>query len=171
MEEEVRKSLKADEQLDPLLVNSNLNTRLKTAWEHLTNDERDAFMVKEEADRRRFMEEDEVASRHCATLTARGKSPRTPQNPSKHEERQECETVPVTTPDRESSPKIEVEEKAAGEHEDKASTMDETVHAQSGLQIKSETMAVESPQKRSSPPAENEEEKLESPTKRNRRHE
>lgn len=30
----------------------------------------------EEADRKRFMSEDEVASRHCATLTARKRSPK-----------------------------------------------------------------------------------------------
>ncbi len=76
-EEEVKKTLKDGEtDLDPLLVNSNLNTRLMKAWEDLTKEDRDAYMVKEEADRRRFMEDDEIASRHCATLTARGKSPR-----------------------------------------------------------------------------------------------
>jgi hypothetical protein len=80
-EEEVRKSLGKDpddkEPLDSLLVNTNLNSRLMKAWEALTREQRDAYMVKEEDDRRRFMEEDEIASRHCATLTARGKSPRT----------------------------------------------------------------------------------------------
>jgi hypothetical protein len=80
-EEEVRKSLGKDpndkEPLDTMLVNTNLNSRLMTAWEDLTREQRDAYMVKEEDDRRRFMEEDEIASRHCATLTARGKSPRT----------------------------------------------------------------------------------------------
>ncbi|KAG7347787.1 hypothetical protein IV203_016492 [Nitzschia inconspicua] len=79
-EAEVRKSLGLDpsdkEPLDPLLVNSNLNTRLMKAWEALTRDQRDAYMIKEEDDRRRFMEEDEIASRHCATLTARGKNPK-----------------------------------------------------------------------------------------------
>ena len=77
-EEEVRSSLKDNEEenLDPLLVNSNLNTRLMKAWEGLAKDDRDAYMVHEEADRRRFMEDDEIASRHCATLTARGKSPK-----------------------------------------------------------------------------------------------
>eukprot|EP00536_Pseudo-nitzschia_multiseries_P012052 jgi/Psemu1/30779/gm1.30779_g len=84
-EEEVRKSLAEDDTqsshnpeqpLDPVLVNSNLNTRLMKVWEDLPNEKRDAYMMHEEADRRRFMEEDEIASRHCATLTARGKSPR-----------------------------------------------------------------------------------------------
>ena len=63
--------------VDPVLINTNLNTRLMRAWEHLTPEQREVYMTKEEQDRRRFMEEDEIASRHCATLTARGKSPRT----------------------------------------------------------------------------------------------
>lgn len=75
-EEEVKKSLKENEKLDPFLVNSNLNARLIRAWEELPKDKRESYMIKEEEDRRRFMEEDEIASRHCATLTARGKSPR-----------------------------------------------------------------------------------------------
>jgi len=86
-EEEVRNSTKNESigdgnndnknrKLDPFLVNSNLNTRLMKVWEAIPKESRDAFMVKEEDDRRRFMEEDEIASRHCATLTARGKSPR-----------------------------------------------------------------------------------------------
>ena len=101
----MRKSLKSDEKLDPLLVNTNLNTRLKVAWENLTNDERDAFMIKEEEDRRRFMEEDEIASRHCATLTARGKSPRTTEKAdkfnTKNEEREETDTsqLPSSAPE------------------------------------------------------------------------
>lgn len=57
------------------LVNSNLNCRLLHAWEKMTMDERTEFMKKEEEDRRRFMDEDEVASRHCFTLTARVRSP------------------------------------------------------------------------------------------------
>lgn len=76
-EEEVKKSLKEGEKLDPFLVNTNLNSRLLKAWEDLPKEKREQYMIKEEEDRRRFMEEDEIASRHCATLTARGKSPRT----------------------------------------------------------------------------------------------
>lgn len=83
-EEDVRKSLgkeaaggdKEEETLDPVLVNTNLNSRLMRAWEALTRDQRDAYMIQEENDRRRFMEDDEIASRHCATLTARGKTSR-----------------------------------------------------------------------------------------------
>jgi hypothetical protein len=48
-----------------------LNCRVMKAWENCKREERDRYMEKEEADRRRFMEEDEVASRHCFTLTAR----------------------------------------------------------------------------------------------------
>lgn len=96
-EEDVRKSRpdsdSSEEPLDPYLVNTNLNSRLLKAWEQLTPGSRDTYMQKEEEDRRRFMEEDEIASRHCATLTARGKSPRDGggSNNVKKEERQETE--------------------------------------------------------------------------------
>lgn len=56
---------------DPYLRNSNLNYRLKAAWENSEPSERAIYFKKEELDRKRFMEEEEVASRHCATLTAR----------------------------------------------------------------------------------------------------
>lgn len=81
-EAEVRKYTGGDGALDPYLVNSNLNCRLMKAWEDLNDEERQACMSKEEADRRRFMEEEEIASRHCATLTARSKSPKTPERRS-----------------------------------------------------------------------------------------
>lgn len=68
---------------DPYLINTNLNARLMKAWEDLDPSEREAYGRKEEADRRRFMEEDEVASRHCATLTARVKSPAEPSSPNR----------------------------------------------------------------------------------------
>lgn len=53
------------------LLNTNLNARLLRSWEDLPKESRDKYMEREELDRRRFMEEDEVASRHCFTLTAR----------------------------------------------------------------------------------------------------
>jgi hypothetical protein len=87
-EHEVRKVLKPDETLDPYLLNTNLNTRLKHAWEVLSAEEREIYAAKEEEDRRRFMEEDEIASRHCATLTARGKAAKV-----EKEERQSSETA------------------------------------------------------------------------------
>jgi hypothetical protein len=60
------------------------------AWEALPQESRDAFMVQEEDDRRRFMEEDEIANRHCATLTARGKSPRAAgDNKQRHHQQQQ----------------------------------------------------------------------------------
>jgi len=166
-EEEVRKSLKSDEKLDPLLVNTNLNTRLKTAWENLTNDERDAFMIKEEEDRRRFMEEDEIASRHCATLTARGKSPRTTEKAdkftfnSKTEEREETETTPPT---------ISTLEDAADSKNN--SLNGKRDHGKVHKDIKSDAEEngdrTESPENRSSSPSENSQGRIESPTKRNR---
>jgi len=57
------------------LVNSNLNGRLLKEWEDLSREDREVYFQKEEEDRRRFMEDDEVASRHCFTLTARVRSP------------------------------------------------------------------------------------------------
>jgi len=63
---------------DLFLKNSYLNGRLKHVWEHMEQEDRMEFLKREEADRRRFTEEEEVASRHCATLTARapaGSSP------------------------------------------------------------------------------------------------
>lgn len=57
------------------LINSNLNCRLSKAWEDLPRDLREEYFKKEEDDRQRFMEDDEVVSRHCFTLTARIRSP------------------------------------------------------------------------------------------------
>ncbi|KAL3931295.1 MAG: hypothetical protein SGARI_004245 [Bacillariaceae sp.] len=116
-EEEVRQDLEEGKPLDPILVNTNVNTKLMKAWEALTKDQRDAYMVQEEEDRRRFMEEDEIASRHCATLTARGKSPNNAKGVAaqaaevaanaakqlqgmKKEERQEKATLPSKATDR-----------------------------------------------------------------------
>jgi hypothetical protein len=64
--------------VDPYLLNSNLNSRLMKRWEDLAITQRDAYYSKEEDDRERFQQEDEVAARHCATLTARLKSPQVP---------------------------------------------------------------------------------------------
>jgi hypothetical protein len=77
---------------DAYLFNSNLNARLKMAWEHdVPADERAGYLKKEEADRRRFMEEDTIASRHCATLTSRLSSPSPRKSPKskEHEEANE----------------------------------------------------------------------------------
>ncbi|GKY94928.1 hypothetical protein MPSEU_000457700 [Mayamaea pseudoterrestris] len=67
-----KKSINAADKL--YLINTNLNSRLMRAWEDLSPGQREMFVKKEEDDRRRFQEEDEVASRHCATLTSRSKS-------------------------------------------------------------------------------------------------
>jgi len=72
-EAEVKRTSDKD---DPLLIFTNLNMRLVTAWENATSEEREKYMAKEEEDRKRFMMDEEVASRHCATLTARAKPPR-----------------------------------------------------------------------------------------------
>eukprot|EP00543_Licmophora_paradoxa_P010855 CAMPEP_0202472268 /NCGR_PEP_ID=MMETSP1360-20130828/87214_1 /ASSEMBLY_ACC=CAM_ASM_000848 /TAXON_ID=515479 /ORGANISM="Licmophora paradoxa, Strain CCMP2313" /LENGTH=281 /DNA_ID=CAMNT_0049098681 /DNA_START=65 /DNA_END=910 /DNA_ORIENTATION=+ len=58
------------------LLHSNMNARLLKAWIETPEKKREMYFSKEEADRQRFMNDDEIASRHCATLTARAKSPR-----------------------------------------------------------------------------------------------
>ena len=76
-EEEVRRSTGAEEEeVDLYLLNTNLNSRLMKEWENADQDIRDVYITKEDEDRKRFMADDEVASRHCATLTARARSPR-----------------------------------------------------------------------------------------------
>jgi hypothetical protein len=59
------------------LIHSNLNCRILRAWEDLPRPEREEYFRKEEDDRHRFMEDDEVVSRHCFTLTARIRNPKT----------------------------------------------------------------------------------------------
>lgn len=73
--EEVKQSTNSDK-VDIYLVNTNLNTRLINEWEDADESVRESYMEKEEADRKRFMADDEIASRHCATLTARARSPK-----------------------------------------------------------------------------------------------
>ena len=69
----------------PYLLFSNINERLIRKWEELPQTNRSTYLVKEEEDRKRFMNAEEVASRHCATLTARARSPQpfTPKNRDK----------------------------------------------------------------------------------------
>jgi hypothetical protein len=88
-EDEVRQACKSEEKLDSYLVYSNLNCRLMKAWEGLTDAEHEVYIKKEQEDRRRFMQDDEVASRHCATLTARARSPDRKDNVNGEEEEQE----------------------------------------------------------------------------------
>lgn len=59
----------------PYLLFSNMNERLIAQWEELPQSKRAEYLVKEEEDRRRFQSAEEVASQHCATLTARARSP------------------------------------------------------------------------------------------------
>lgn len=72
-EDEVRSSNNGE--VDLYLVNTNLNSRLMKEWEDASQVLRDEYMEKEEEDRKRFMADDEIASQHCATLTARARSP------------------------------------------------------------------------------------------------
>jgi len=64
-------------ELDSFLVMSRLNQLLMSSWDSEAATARRQYMEKEEADRKRFQADDEVASRHCATLTARSRSPKT----------------------------------------------------------------------------------------------
>ena len=64
------------EEDDPYLTMTNLNERLMASWLTQPRSVRTQYLSKEEGDRRRFQQDDEVASRHCATLTARSRSPR-----------------------------------------------------------------------------------------------
>lgn len=61
---------------DKMMLFTNMNARLMKLWEDSSDATRAEYLVKEEEDRRRFMTQDEIASRHCATLTARARSPR-----------------------------------------------------------------------------------------------
>ncbi|KAL7460402.1 hypothetical protein ACHAXS_000853 [Conticribra weissflogii] len=68
-----------DKESDRLFIQTTLlNSQLLSKWENATPATRALYMRKEEADRKRFMSEEEIASRHCATLTARKRSPKTP---------------------------------------------------------------------------------------------
>lgn len=152
-EEEVRKTCgeSQDGKLDRLLVNTNLNTRMMKAWEDLPKEKRAVYMQKEEEDRRRFMEEDEIASRHCATLTARGKSPKSAEKTKsgeKEEGRQESETKPTATPPRDAP------------HLKKEGSADQ------GDVTSSDTFDLESHKKRLTPPDLPTDDSSESPTKK-----
>lgn len=74
--EEVKKSIPKGQGVDVMLLNTNLNSRLIKEWEDADVKVREKYMEKEEEDRKRFMADDEIASRHCATLTARARSPK-----------------------------------------------------------------------------------------------
>ena len=58
------------------LTTTLLNATLIHNWEKAPQATRTQYLKMEEGDRKRFMSEDEVASRHCATLTARKRSPK-----------------------------------------------------------------------------------------------
>jgi hypothetical protein len=66
-----------------------LNSRLIKEWEDASQIVREAYMEKEEEDRKRFMADDEIASRHCATLTARARSPQFGRSSRKGQQKEE----------------------------------------------------------------------------------
>jgi hypothetical protein len=161
--EEVREMTK-EEEPDPYIVNTNLNERLLKAWEEMNTETHETYMNKEDGDRRRFMEEDEIASRHCATLTARGKSPRDVGKDKKMEERQENDTKPGPSPDRD-SPTDSQEGKQGGD-----SGGEETSSPAANIKKEPDTsMEVEtSPSKDKAAAAVEDEEIHESPAKKSR---
>lgn len=65
-----------DKSKELFLLTTLLNARLIQNWEAAPPATRTEYLKREEADRKRFMSEEEVASRHCATLTARRRSPK-----------------------------------------------------------------------------------------------
>lgn len=69
---EVEKSIEKKEMSSVELI-SELNEKLIEMWEKESASTRSEYMAKEERDRGRFMNEDEIESRHCATLTSRPK--------------------------------------------------------------------------------------------------
>jgi hypothetical protein len=185
-EEEVRKTNGGASTLDPFLVNTNLNTRLMKAWEGLTKEQRESYMVREEEDRRRFMEEDEIASRHCATLTARGKSPGTNSlsasnnNNSRAEEnkslpadkggKEECddgESKTSASPDRDlSGVKSEILEDSNGEEDEKKTDgVEREARAEKDKESEADTSKRPAP---TSSDKDADTKTLESPTKRNK---
>jgi len=58
---------------NPIIAITDLNERLMQMWEKENSSTRSEYLTKEELDRARFMNEDEIESRHCATLTSRSK--------------------------------------------------------------------------------------------------
>jgi hypothetical protein len=66
----------------PFILMTDLNERLMALWEGASNRVRTVYMQKEESDRYRFMSEDEIASRHCATLTSRTSTRKVTATPS-----------------------------------------------------------------------------------------
>ena len=59
------------EKKDALEAVSELNNRIMKMWEEEDKGSRQVYFAKEEDDRIRYIHEDEIESRHCATLTSR----------------------------------------------------------------------------------------------------
>lgn len=70
-EKEGQEGKEEEEEHTPFAIMTSLNERLLKLWEETPARSKAMFMQREESDRYRFMSEDEIASRHCATLTSR----------------------------------------------------------------------------------------------------
>mmetsp|Transcript_7542 Transcript_7542/g.11501 ORF Transcript_7542/g.11501 Transcript_7542/m.11501 type:complete len:420 (+) Transcript_7542:249-1508(+) len=77
-EDEKDKEKENDKKSSPFKTMTDLNERLLKMWEETPPRVRTLYMQKEESDRYRFMSEDEIASRHCATLTSRTSARKNP---------------------------------------------------------------------------------------------
>ena len=84
---------------DATLLFSHINERLIALWESTPQSQRQAYMLQEEEDRKRFMNAEEVASQHCATLTARVKSPAFSLEKTKKDEHEKKSRPLEETPD------------------------------------------------------------------------
>lgn len=82
-----------DDEAHPYLLFSNANERLIKKWEGLSQSKRSEYLVKEEEDRRRFQSAEEVASQHCATLTARARSPQAFSNRNRGSDKKKTNTT------------------------------------------------------------------------------
>lgn len=72
--EKVLKTIEQNNEKGQFYIMTELNEKLLNMWENLHSSLRIPYQAKEEEDRIRFMHEDEIESRHCATLTSRSHS-------------------------------------------------------------------------------------------------
>ena len=112
---------------------SALNERILKKWEHASQKDRTWYKSKEETDRYRFMSEDEIASRHCATLTSRTlhRNPIEDDNNIKFTESSDYESSPekkIKYDNQEKSVKIDEEKEK--DMEDDKQTIDKTITEQ-----------------------------------------
>lgn len=72
--EKILNTIERDKGKSQIHIMTELNEKLLNMWEDLHSNMRIPYQTKEEEDRIRFMHEDEIESRHCATLTSRSQN-------------------------------------------------------------------------------------------------